>query len=178
MVNFTGRKTPSTQCALIGSQLQVGCKICCKFSSGNTERKISDFQSEADYMNIIWIFQYWFNLVHGQTGSGQTLRKIYTSHQSQKCKVVIDIKILIFLQNIRNCWPVAFLRSLVISKPPDTDGIGENQEAHMALASMNKYTCERCLAWEYGRYPHFLEIFKTNVRFWLTDCISFLQDSG
>ncbi|RMC06537.1 hypothetical protein DUI87_15974 [Hirundo rustica rustica] len=68
-------------------------------------------------------------------------------------------------KNKHNCQPLAFLRSLVISEPPDADGIGENREAHMALASMNWYTCERCLAWEYGRYAKFLEVLKTNVRF-------------
>lgn len=71
MVNFTGRKTPSTQCALIGPQLQVSCKICCKFSSGNIKRKIStsDFQSEADeyheYSSIdqssTWADRVWSN---------------------------------------------------------------------------------------------------------------------
>lgn len=185
MVNFTGRKNPKhsvcTNWASAAGKL-VFNKICCKFSLGNIKRKIStrDCQSEADehHMNIPLFIRSRTSADRVWSNPKKDIYQSLISKIWSSIRYYTYVHIYIYLQNIHNFWPVIFLRSLVISEPPDIDGIGGKQEVHMALASMNLYTCERCLAWGYGRYANFLEIFKTNVRFWLRNCIFFLQDSG
>lgn len=97
-----------------------------------------------------------------QSGSGQIQRQISTSHQPQKRKVALDLQFLISLQNKHDCWPVAFLRSLLISELANVAEIGENQIARDTWALMSLCTCERHPAWEPGRYAIFLQICQTN----------------
>lgn len=81
-------------------------------------------------MNTIWKCGIGSIFYLGQSESGQIQRQIYTNHQSETHKVVLK-----FLKNsseqTNDYWPVAFLRSLVISDPVNMDEIGENRTAYM-----------------------------------------------